>query len=208
MPGRNKLEKAKIIEVAAELFGEKGYAATSIRDISQALKVSIATLYYYFKNKEDLLFTIIESIGNDLLVELKEARDRYEDQMEALREMLSCHIALTEKKRNMVKVYVVEQHNLSKKFKKIIYKQHREIYDTYIEQLRTLRDEGVITCEPLSVTAFGIFGIVNWCYRWFRKDGGLSIDEVTERIIDMVLYGIVNQQGTGGRHRRCPEKRR
>ncbi|MBW2065241.1 MAG: hypothetical protein JRJ03_09950 [Deltaproteobacteria bacterium] len=66
----------------------------------------------------------------------------------------------------------------------------------------------MITCEPLSVTAFGIFGIVNWCYRSFRENGRLSIHEVTERIVDMILYGIVNQQWTSGRHRRCPEKRR
>lgn len=194
MTNKSRLEKEKIIEVAADLFGEKGYAATSIRDISQALKVSIATLYYYFKNKEDLLFTIIESIGDDLLVRLKEARDKHEDPMEALREMLSRHIALTEKKKNMVKVYVVEQHNLSKRFKKIIYKQHREIYDVYIEQLRRLRDQGLISCEPLSVTAFAIFGMVNWCYRWFKQGGRLSINDVTQRLIDMIFYGIIDQK--------------
>ncbi|MBW2031613.1 MAG: TetR family transcriptional regulator [Deltaproteobacteria bacterium] len=194
MTNKSRLEKEKIIEVAADLFGEKGYAATSIRDISQALKVSIATLYYYFKNKEDLLFTIIESIGDDLLVRLKEARDKYEDPMEALREMLSRHIALTEKKKNMVKVYVVEQHNLSKRFKKIIYKQHREIYDVYIEQLRRLRDQGLISSEPLSVTAFAIFGMVNWCYRWFKQGGRLSINDVTQRLIDMIFYGIIDQK--------------
>jgi len=194
MTNKSRLEKEKIIEVAADLFGEKGYAATSIRDISQALKVSIATLYYYFKNKEDLLFTIIESIGDDLLVRLKEARDKYEDPMEALREMLSRHIALTEKKKNMVKVYVVEQHNLSKRFKKIIYKQHREIYDVYIEQLRRLRDQGFISSEPLSVTAFAIFGMVNWCYRWFKQGGRLSINDVTQRLIDMIFYGIIDQK--------------
>jgi len=188
---KNRLEREKIIEVAAELFGEKGYSATSIRDISQALKVSIATLYYYFKNKEDLLFTIIDSIGNDLLGMLKQAQDEFDDPKEGLREMLSRHIALTEKKKNRVKVYVVEQHNLSKKFKKIIYKQHREIYDVYVNQLRELQRLGIISSESLSVTAFAMFGMINWCYRWYRDNGGLTIEAVAQRLIDLLFHGIM-----------------
>jgi len=193
---KNRLEREKIIEVAAELFGEKGYSATSIRDISQALKVSIATLYYYFKNKEDLLFTIIDSIGNDLLGMIKQAQDEFDDPKEGLHEMLTRHIALTEKKKNRVKVYVVEQHNLSKKFKKIIYKQHREIYDVYVNQLRELQRLGIISSESISVTAFAMFGMINWCYRWYREDGGLTIEAVAQRLIDLLFYGIM-KPGTG-----------
>lgn len=192
MVKKNHLEKEKIIEVAADLFGEKGYAATSIRDIAHGLNASIATLYYYFKNKEDLLYTIIETIGDDLLVALHKAKDRTDDPLEKLRNMLSCHIELTEKKKNRVKVYVEEQHNLSKKFRGIIYSQHRKIYDIYIDQLRELQRLGMISAEPLSVPAFAMFGMVNWCYRWYRPDGGLSVEDLTQRLIELFFHGILN----------------
>ena len=131
MTKSNHKEKEKIIDVAVDLFGEKGYAATSIRDISQALNVSIATLYYYFKNKEDLLFTIIDSIGKDLLAMLAKAKNESGDPIDSLRNMLSHHIRMTDKRKSRVKIYVEEQHNLSKKFREIIYQQHRKIYDIY-----------------------------------------------------------------------------
>ncbi|MBW1861496.1 MAG: TetR family transcriptional regulator [Deltaproteobacteria bacterium] len=191
---KNQQEKKKIIGQSVLLFGRKGYAATSIRDISQALDVSIATLYYYFNNKEDLLFTIIESIGNDLLSILENVRDETEDPLEGLRNMLSSQIALTDKKKDMVKIYVEEQYNLSKKSREIIYKQHRKIYDVYIDQLKELRRRGIISSDQLSVTAFAIFGMVNWCYRWYQRDGGLSIEDVTQRLINMIFYGIVNPE--------------
>lgn len=186
-----ELEKEKMIKLAVNLFGKKGYAATSIRDISQALNISIATLYYYFKNKEDLLFTIIETIGDDLIANLNKAKAEAEDPLEGLHNMLSSHINLTEKKRSRVKIYVEEQHNLSKRFRKIIYKQHRKIYDIYICQLKELQKLGIISSEPLPVTAFAIFGMVNWCYRWYRKDGGLTIEDVAQRLIDLLLNGIL-----------------
>jgi len=187
-----ELEKEKIIQLAAELFGEKGYAATSVRDISQALNASIATLYYYFKNKEDLLFTIIEVIGDDLIAILNKAKDEAEEPLEGLHNMLSGHINLTQKRKSRVKIYVEEQHNLSKRFRKIIYRQHRKIYDIYLDQLKELQRLGIISTEPLSVTAFAIFGMVNWCYRWYRENGGLAIEDVAQRLIDLLFYGMLN----------------
>jgi len=187
-----ELEKEKIIELVVDLFGEKGYAATSIRDISQALNVSIATLYYYFKNKEDLLFTIIEAIGIDLIAILNKAKDEADEPLEGLRNMLSGHINLTQKKKSRVKIYVEEQHNLSKRFRKIIYKQHRKIYDLYVDQLKALQRLRIISSEPLSITAFAIFGMVNWCYRWYKEDGGLNIEDVAQRLIDLLFYGVLN----------------
>lgn len=106
--------------------------------------------------------------------------------------MLSSHIELTDKKKNRVKVYVEEQHNLSKKFRDIIYTQHRKIYDIYIDQLRELHRLGIISAEPLSVPAFAMFGMVNWCYRWYRQDGGLSVEDVTQRLIELFFHGILN----------------
>jgi len=191
---KNHIEKEKIIDVAVDFFGEKGYAATSIRDISKALDVSIATLYYYFKNKEELLLTIIEAIGDDLLKTIQKAKEVSDDPLEGLRRMLEAHIRLTEKKKSRVKIYVEEQHNLSKKYKKIIYNQHRHIYDVYAAQLKALQEAGTIDAEPVSVTAFAMFGMVNWCYRWFRKDGALPIEEVSEKIIHLLFYGIVKPE--------------
>ncbi len=90
------------------------------------------------------------------------------------------------------KIYVEEQHNLSKRFRKIIYEQHRKIYDLYVDQLKALQRLRIISSEPLSVTAFVIFGMVNWCYRWYREDGGLNIEDVAQRFIDLLFYGVLN----------------
>ena len=189
-----KLETEMIIKAGACLFAEKGYASTSVRDISMGLNVSVAALYYHFKNKEDLLFYIIESIGNDLLDILNKTKEESNDPLERLRKMLSGHFGLLKKNRHKVKVYVEEQHNLSKKLKKIIYLQHRRIYDIYLDQLKELKSLKIISSEPLSVAAFAMFGIVNWTYRWYKDNDILAIDDVAQRLIDLYFHGIVNPE--------------
>jgi AcrR family transcriptional regulator len=188
------LEKGQISDVAAELFAEKSYVGTSMRDIASALNVSIASVYYYYKNKEELLYSIIDSIGVELLVSLKKAKSESDLPLEQLHRMIYHHTLLIKEKGDRVKVYVEEQHNLSKKLGNLIFKQHREIYGCYINQLTEVRDTVGITCEPVSVAAFAILGTLNWCYRWFKNDGELSIEEVGERFTDMLFYGITNEQ--------------
>lgn len=191
MAKKQTVNRGKIIEVAVDLFYEKGYAATSIRDISSVMKISIATLYYYFQDKEDLLFTVVEDIGNQLLRDLNEIKDRAEDPLDGLQQMMMRHILLTEKEHKKAKIFVEEKHNLSKKSWRIVHEQDRRVYDMIINQLKEIQKLGIMSVDSLPIAAFAIFGMINWCYRWYKKDGPFPIEEVSERLIDIVLHGII-----------------
>ncbi|MCC8066687.1 MAG: TetR/AcrR family transcriptional regulator [Clostridiales bacterium] len=55
-----KVRKDEILDTAQRLFHEKGYAQTSMEDISWAIGIARGTVYYYFKNKEDILSAMID----------------------------------------------------------------------------------------------------------------------------------------------------
>ena len=195
MPKKKVLEEEKIANFAIDLFAEKGYAATSIRDIANSLKVSSSLLYYYFKNKEELLFTILEAIGEELLHTIDKEKTKAGEPLEVMRDMILGHIRLVEKENKRAKLFVEQQHNLSKKYLETINRQHRNIYDLYVDQLRKLREAGIISCDSLSVTAFAIIGMIMWSYRWYRKGGGLSVEEMGNQLIETFFYGIVKNPG-------------
>jgi AcrR family transcriptional regulator len=194
MPKKNVLEEEKIAHYAIDLFAEKGYAATSIRDIANSLKVSSSLLYYYFKNKEELLFTILEAIGEELLETISKEKNKAGEPLEVMRGMIMGHIRLVQKTNNRAKLFVEEQHNLSKKYLETINRQHRNIYDLYVDQLKKLREAGIISTDSLSVTAFAIIGMIMWSYRWYRKGGGLSVEDMGNRLIETFFYGIVKNR--------------
>ena len=200
MPKKKVLEEEKIANYAIDLFAEKGYAATSIRDIANSLKVSSSLLYYYFKNKEELLFTILEAIGEELLHTIDKEKTKAGEPLEVMRDMILGHIRLVEKENKRAKLFVEQQHNLSKKYLETINRQHRNIYDLYVDQLRKLREAGIISSDSLSVTAFAIIGMIMWSYRWYRKGGGLSVEEMGNQLIETFFYGIVKnrEQRSGG----------
>jgi len=70
---REKEQKYNTILKAAEtLFAQKGYHQTSIEEIADLAEVSTGAVYFYFKNKEDLLITLMQEIGHQLRIILAE----------------------------------------------------------------------------------------------------------------------------------------
>ena len=190
------IEKEKIIRVTAALFGEKGYAATSVRDIAQALDASIAMIYYYFKNKEEVLFSILEASGGNLAITIDKAVKENGDPLDRVRRMLFEHICAIPERKNWMRVFVEEQGNLSKKHQNIIYKQHRRIYDIYNEQLRELKKLNLVTIDEkdFPVVVFAMLGMANWTYRWYRE-GRSPIEDVARTTVDLFCHGILNHTG-------------
>lgn len=78
-----------LLNVATNLFYQKGYPNTTIREIGQKAGISNSIIYHYFKNKEEMLFEIIQVASKDLVNALVKIQQEIEDPVECLKEMLT-----------------------------------------------------------------------------------------------------------------------
>jgi hypothetical protein len=140
------------------------------------------------------LFIIIESIGKDLLIILEKSIKEFDDPFDQLHAMLFRHICFLKGRKKEIKIYVEEQHHLLPKVKKIIYRQHRKIYEIYLNQIKKLKKARVLRIDYPQTISFAMFGMANWCYRWYKEDGELSIEEIADRIIDIFLGEILKNR--------------
>jgi AcrR family transcriptional regulator len=179
-----------LIRKGTELFYREGFARSSIRDIGRAAGISSATLYHYFKNKDDLLYEIIISIGKILLDVLSRTSQEFSDPEQRLRQMVFRQICLLKEKKEEVKIYIEEQYQLPKRLKKVVYEQHRQIYEVYLNELRELQKAGRLRVDHLPIINFTIFATMNWVYRWYKEEEGLSIEQIADMIITILSDGI------------------
>src|SRR6476659_10235287 len=82
-----------ILRSAAQIFADKSYHSTSMRDIARATNVSLAGLYHYFTSKEDLLFLIQDNCFGRVLERLKERLLDVTDPVEKLSIFIENHLS-------------------------------------------------------------------------------------------------------------------
>ena len=185
-----------ILEKAADLIYEQGFVKASIRDIVRAVNITNSTVYIHFKNKNEILYTLIQDIGSFLSNELLTVINKYEDPVVCLQQMMYAQICVLKTKRKLVKIYIEEQYQLPRDLRKEATSQHRKMYDMYYNKLCEIEKNHPGCLLPINKTVmtFSIFAMMNWTYRWFNERGALNLEEIAENTVNLLFHGIINKE--------------
>lgn len=184
--------KEKITTQSITLFERKGFSHTSIQDIVNELEVTKGTFYYYFSSKEQLLMDIHSHYITNLLNRQERILDNDQiSQKDKLSKIIRLLVSDITDKGPSARVFFREVRHLGNKNIEDI-KKKRDQFRLNIE--RTVQD-GVNQGEfrhglRVDMVTFGILGITNWSYQWYKPDGDVSVDELVEIYVDMILKGI------------------
>ncbi len=179
-----------VLLTAAEVFAEKGYHHASIRDISRRTGISLAGLYYYFDNKEELLYLIIHSAFDTALEQLRASVGNYEGP-DKVRFFIRNHLATFIEHLSVAKVVVHEAGNLSGRYYEAIHEQQREYFDLLLELLEAQRPSNEKPAVDSKLAALLLFGMMNWIYTWFDPEKSRSTQQVADAMADIFLEGFL-----------------
>ena len=176
---------------AARIFHERGYDATSMDDIADALQLTKAGLYYYIKSKEDLLYRII-SYGLDWLDrEVIAPARKLADPQERVRWIIEHHGLGLLKSSRVIPLLTDEVSSLSPKHRQIIVRRKRAYLDLLRGTLNALKREGKLRNLDTTVAAFGLFGMLLWLPRWYQPNGRLTPNETIDHLMNLCLGGLL-----------------
>ncbi|MFZ6048096.1 TetR/AcrR family transcriptional regulator [Pseudomonas sp. CR3202] len=177
---------------ALELFAERGFARSSMRELAARLGLLSGSLYHHFRSKESLLFELIEEVYDDLLeAALATGGGDAHDRLQGL---LRAHIDLLESRSLHFLVAEHEFRYLSQQHQNQIL-QMRRCYEDIL--LKRLLDAGATARLPLlKATVQGVVGCLNNLPTWLNQ-AGLSAAEgkgVIAGIVFGSLSGVLKQQ--------------
>lgn len=180
-----------IYRTAARIFHEKGYHATSINEIAEAVQLTKAGLYYYIKGKQGLLFAIM-TFAMDRLEAHVIARAREEEDPEArLRAVIRHHARLITEDSSALTILVNELGGLTPDHRREIVRRQRAYTEFIRDTLVALRAQGRLVDVDPTVAAFSVLGAVLWVSRWFRRDGRLPAEQVVSELETLILGGVL-----------------
>jgi TetR/AcrR family transcriptional regulator, cholesterol catabolism regulator len=197
MSARANLTKPReaILEVATHLFGEKGYAGTTMRDIASAVGVLPGSLYAHIDGKETLLTEIVEVGFDRFLAMAADIASSSEPADVRLRRAIKEHVKAVADSRERTMVVLHQWRFLTGANYDAVVDKRR----TYQQSFERIIDDGVESGRfrpdlDRHVAVFAILGALNWVPEWFSPDGPAGAEEVGDRLADTLLSGLV---GTG-----------
>ena len=201
--------QGQILEVAARVFCERGYEATSMGDVAAAVGMTKAGLYHHIAGKEELLDAIM-TYGMDLFEERVLARTAgLADPLERLRRTLHGHLLLVLRDRPKEVTIILHEGLALPAAARARLDARKKRYIRFLEKtIRELVMRKVARPVDPTVAAFALLGMVNWTSRWFRPDGRLDEETLATSMTEFFLRGLVSGEARAGRSRaRRPARR-
>lgn len=185
-----------IYRAAARIICEKGYDATSMNDIAEAVGITKSGLYHHISGKRNLLFNIM-SFGMDSLEEQVIIPARAVPDAELrLRTIIVNHVQLitsrsTPEGNNPVTILVDEVAGLTSAQRRKIDQRKRTYVNLIRDTLKELATEGKLREVDVTAAAFSLLGMILWLSRWYNPAGRLTPEQLSKEVLNIATSGLL-----------------
>lgn len=176
---RFEIQKDRILRAAAHCFNRKGYAGTSLKDVANMLGLTDPALYYYVRNKEELVyFCYLRAIevGQEAI---REAIANGTTGLDKILRYIENHVSLMAGERGPLAI-VSDIPSLKPEHQEEILALSREHSSAFEALLREGIADGSIADCNIRMTGNAIMGSINWIPKWFHGDEAVARELVAE----------------------------
>lgn len=180
-----------IVRQAAKMFREKGYRATTLEDIASTFGISRPALYYYFKNKQEILTIIHKQAREKLYLTEKKIYNSNLPVSEKFLRLVENHIEVVATEHTILGIYYEEDKELMPDYFQEVQKSRKDYTNKIIELYKKGVEEKLFRDVDPRIAVFTILGAANWVYRWYRDNGSLSPGEISKVIGNLLSNGYL-----------------
>ncbi len=175
---RFQLQKDRMLKAAAHCFNLKGYSGTSLKDVARMLGLTDAALYYYVRNKEELVYLCYVRAADVGREAMQRAIADGTNGFDKVERYLRNHVESMVGERGPIAI-MSEVPSLSRKHRDEVLelsRRHSVAFETLIEE--GIEDGSIAACD-VRMTGNAIMGAINWIPKWFHGDA-----EVARQIVE------------------------
>ncbi len=186
----NKSKKQTILEAAAELFRDRGYVATSMRDLAEAVNLKASSLYNHISGKEEILKTICFQNARRFLAGMKDIESQAISNTDKVRALIHLHIQIATEDFTSITAFNDEWRHLSEKeLEKFI-----ELRRDYEQRFKAIIKQGILAgeftdLEP-TIALYTVISAVRWIYDWYKPGKPINLNQLEEQVVAILLKGI------------------
>ncbi len=180
-----------ILEAAASIFSEKGYHATSMQDIADAVHLQKASLYHHFTSKQEILIAILDLALGLINTRLEQAQSQALTPEARLRQAMVTYLQTIAENQSLAAVLLLDLRSLDPELKARQAPQREKFENLWKQLILDGVTAGIFNNVDASLIGRAILGVMNWTVTWYRQDGPRSANEIANLYADLLLRGLV-----------------
>ena len=178
--------RAELLHAAARLFVEKGFAATTTRDIADAVGMRSGSPFYHFRSKQELLKAVMIDGLEGGYARIESAIEGIDDAAQRLHVLVRTHLGNLLEGDCHAPMLLSESRSLDAAEQAEIAAAFDRYQIPWQKTLDELAAQGKIASAVTPVRLL-LFGMLNWSSQWYRSDGPLSIDQLADQAVALLL---------------------
>ncbi|HKN96493.1 MAG TPA: TetR/AcrR family transcriptional regulator [Pseudonocardiaceae bacterium] len=179
----------RLLRVAAALFREKGYAATTTRELSDRLHIQKASLYHHIRGKEDLLLVICQESLSRITAAVTEAATRATP-ANRLHDMVVAHVRSALADRDLHTTMLTDLRSLSADRRRDVLARRDAYEQLFTQAIRTEQAAGRIRDDvDARGLTLSLLNLLNWTIFWFDPSGARSAGDIAEMLATIYFDG-------------------
>jgi TetR/AcrR family transcriptional regulator, cholesterol catabolism regulator len=188
----------RVVAIAAELFAERGFDATSMIDLGEATGLAAGGLYHYIGNKKQLLFRICDELMEPLLEEARAIVATDQPAELQLRDLLRAWLDHIARHRHHMMVFQQERHLIERDPEWRTVRRRRKDFERILDGvLERCEREGSLSFPDRALALRALLGMVNHTAAWLRPRGRLSPEQIADGYWEILMgaYGRAPVEG-------------
>lgn len=195
MPQNHSPRKKKFLDESLKMIHEKGYKATTMRELADRMGFEVSNIYNFIESKEALLENYLFQISEDFHTGIDHILESSYSPAEKMKALVSLNIRLTSTKPYQVGLLVNEWRNLKEpKLAKFVNRR-----DKYEQKVRVIIKEGIDSGDfrpfDMDIITHAVLSSVRWIYYWYTDHTEQTNPvELEKQLTEFIFMGIMNRE--------------
>lgn len=180
----------ELLAAAEKLFSNRGFQATSVREIADAMNIQPGSLYAHIETKEDLLWEILTAAADRFFDAITPVVESDLVTIERLRRAIAAHVGVITSSVRAAAIYSTEWRHLTEPRRSEFAARRNGYEKLFREMVRDAIREGAFGDVDEKFATLLILSSINWIYQWYSPDGPMTPEDIARRITDLLFNGL------------------
>ncbi len=182
--------ESELWAAATRLFRQRGYHATSMQDLAEALGMNRGSLYHYIDSKDDLLWSILNRTFDLLEERVVRLLQGDAPPLGRLTDAIHAHLRVAADHADEMSLIQIELRSLNPERRTQLI-ERRDAYEAaWRGAIAAGVASGAIREVDVRLAGIGILSVCNWFTQWYRPGGELGVDEIADAFVALFLDGL------------------